>query len=466
MGDRRETLRALADFDRAASAAAPKAAAELEKRRAEKPDEEVTRADAQEQRTRRHLMEKAAGFHYERLFIHARLGLSQPRGKRREAARAWLEEIARGVGGRRGPALFLAEGFAALDEPGRALEYIKSARAADPDDWRALALEARIHFSAKHFQEAADRAVDSLSLVYFQPRMHLLLAGALRHVGDYESAETACRVAMAQMPGFAAGHMELARIMRARRQLGEAALHMATAQELRQTARQRRAADSAKVEELRASLARTDAPPFDHWDGSPLADRAAVVTVVAGLPRSGTSMMMQMLSAAGIPPHTDGLRAPDEDNPRGYYEHQQATRLQEDSSWVPAARGKVVKLVAHLVPFLPPGQEYRLVMMRRDLKEVVASQRAMLQRLGRPGGKIGAAALTRAYTRELIQVQNWLRKTPGVQVLSVDYASALRDPKETAQRLAAFLGAPFDIAAAAQSVEPGLQRQRADTYSL
>jgi predicted AlkP superfamily phosphohydrolase/phosphomutase len=464
LGDRAGALRALAQFDRAAEAAAPKAAADLDKRRAEKPDDQLTRTDAQEHHTRRHLMEKAAASSYERLFLHARLALAQPRGKRREAARAMLEEIARNAGRRRGPSLFLAEGFAALNEPARALEYIKSARHNDPDDWRALALEARIHFSAKAFQKAADRAVDSLSLVYFQPRLHLQLAGALRQLGDYGSAETECRVAMAQMPGFAAAHTELARIMRARRQLGEAALHLALGQQLRQAARQRRAADSAEAEELRASNGRMDSPAFERWDGAPPADRQTVVTVVSGLPRSGTSMMMQMLTAAGVPPYTDGVRAPDDDNPRGYYEHEQATRLQEDATWVSGARGKAVKLVAHLTPFLPPGEVYRLVMMRRDLEEVVASQRAMLERLGRRGGNIGAPALMRTYTRQLIQVQNWLRKTPGVQVLSVDYAAAVRDPKATAHRLAAFLGAPFDIAAAAQSVDPGLQRQRANTH--
>jgi len=241
---------------------------------------------------------------------------------------------------------------------------------------------------------------------------------------------------------------------------------MAQAQKLRETAKRRRAERSterkAEVEAARAAVAAESqgAPAFERWDGSAPKDRSQVVTIVTGLPRSGTSMMMQMLAAAGIPPHTDNQREADEDNPRGYYEHEQATRLRQDATWIPEARGKVVKIVAHLLPFLPAGEEYRLVFMRRDLKEVVASQKAMLERLGRKGGRIGDAALMRTYAGQLVQVQNWLRKTPGVQVMTVDYAEALRDQAGTAERLGAFLGAPFDAKAASGSVDASLRRQK------
>jgi hypothetical protein len=169
---------------------------------------------------------------------------------------------------------------------------------------------------------------------------------------------------------------------------------------------------------------------------------------------------MQMLAAGGMEPYTDRKREADEDNPRGYFEHEHATRLHRDASWIPEARGKVVKIVAHLLPFLPAGEDYRLVFTRRDLHEVVASQKAMLERLGRQGGKIGDAALMRTYAGQLVQVQNWLRKTPGVQAITIDYADALRDPAAAADRLAAFVGPPFDAAKAAASVEAGLRRQK------
>jgi hypothetical protein len=193
----------------------------------------------------------------------------------------------------------------------------------------------------------------------------------------------------------------------------------------------------------------------------PPADRSRVVVVVAGLPRSGTSMMMQALAAAGIAPYADHRRAPDPDNPRGYFEHENATRLRQDASWISEARGKAVKIVAHLLPYLPAGEEYRIILMHRNLEEVVASQRAMLARLERAGGRLDDRLLARTYTRQLVQVQTWLRSRPDVAVLPVNYADMVGEPGETLAKLAGFLGEPFDKAAATAAVDPSLQRQDA-----
>jgi Tfp pilus assembly protein PilF len=473
---------ALREYDRAAADFAPRAIEELKKRRAEKSDEDLGNDPKSHGRTeqyeRRELAEKASGFVFDRLFLRTRIALAEPKGKQKAAAREMLEQMAKGAGRREATALFLAEGFAAVGEDNRALEYLKHARRADPESWRALGLEARIHFAARRYRQAANFAVDSLSLIYFQPALHLLLGSCLRHLGDDAKAERECLVALAQMPGLPAAHAELARIMRKQKRLGEAALHMAQAQKLRETAEARLAEKSAghKAEAEAAvaagaavaadgsvaAVAHKDrsAPVLERWDGAAPADRSLVVTIVTGIPRSGTSMMMQMLAAAGLAPYTDSKREADEDNPRGYYEHEQATRLHRDATWIPEARGKVVKVVAHLLPYLPAGEAYRLVFMRRDLNEVVASQRDMLHRLGRKGGSLSEAALMRTYAGQLVQVQTWLRKTPGVQVITVEYAEALRNPAGAAERLAAFLGMPFDAKAAAGLVDPSLRRQK------
>ncbi len=474
-GDSAAAVRALDEYDSAAADFAPRALEELKKRRVEKSDEDAGGEPSRgrkEQYERRELAEKASGFVFDRLFLRTRIALAEPKGRKKAAAREMLEQMAKGAGGREALALFLAEGFAAVGEDGRALGYLKHARRADPESWRALALEARIHFTARRYQQAADFAVDSLSLIYFQPSLHLLLGSCLRHLGDDAKAERECLVALAQMPGLPAAHAELARIMRKQKRLGEVALHMAQAQKLRETTKRRLAENGAAHQAEADAAVGADAtigvvaskdrstPVLERWDGSAPADRSRVVTIVTGIPRSGTSMMMQMLAAAGLAPYTDNRREADEDNPRGYYEHEQATRLHRDAGWIREVRGKVVKVVAHLLPFLPAGEEYRLVFMRRDLNEVVASQRDMLRRLGRKGGSLSEAALMRTYTGQLVQVQNWLRKTPGVQAMTVEYAEALRNPAGTAERLAAFLGAPFDANAAAGLVDPSLRRQK------
>lgn len=469
-GERASAAAALDAFDRAAATFTPRAAEELRLQAENQPPvgpagdaatADRDRARREHQRLRG-VAEQATGYVQERLMLRVRLALAEPRGPKNERARELLGQMATGAERRHMPALFLAEGFASIGEPERALEWLRRARRRDPEDWRALSLEARIHFAAKRHQQAADRAVDSLSLIYFQPAVHLLLGASLRLLGDLATAERECQVALAQMPGLAAAHTELARIYRSQKRLGDSGLHLAHARALHDTAVRRRADRAAERQteaRLEAECKAAGAPGLELWDGSAPADRSRVVTIVSGLPRSGTSMMMQMLVAAGIPPHTDGAREADEDNRKGYFEHQQAIRLHTDAAWLPEARGKAVKIVAHLLPFLPAGEDYRVIFMRRDLNEVVASQKAMLDRLGRQGGKIGNHALMRAYTGQLVQVRNWLRKAPGVQAITVDYAETLRDAPSAARRLEAFLGAPFDAPAAARSVDRSLRRQ-------
>ena len=142
-----------------------------------------------------------------------------------------------------------------------------------------------------------------------------------------------------------------------------------------------------------------------------------------------------------------------------YFEHEKATQLHRDAAWVGEARGKAVKIVANLLPYLPEGQEYRIVFMHRALEEVTASQRAMLVRLRRKGGELGEKELARVYAGQLVRVREWLKRAAGVHVMPVQYGQALEDPVGTAARLAGFLGSPFDEERAAACVDARLRRQ-------
>lgn len=442
---------ALDAFDRAAGEYALRAAQELERRRAAKPDEAFDpQAEGPERREmyeRRQLAEKAGGHAIDRLMLRCRLAAAQPGQK--AAARELLEKLAAQAKLRRFLPIFLAQNFLAIGEHGRALEFVKRARRADPESWEALTIEARIHHAAGRHNQAVNAAIESLALVYFQPMLHYLLGLSLGRLGEDQRAAAEFRVALAQAPAFPAAHDALARLLRRHRQFGDAGLHMAQAAELRRRA------------EPAAEPATAPVPPFETPAAAPPADRSRLVTIVSGLPRSGTSMIMQVLAAAGLPPFTDRRRAADDDNPRGYFEHERATRLDRDSSWMPEARGKALKVIAALLPHLPANEKYRVVFLHRNLEEVVASQRAMLERLGRPGARLTDAQLMRAYTRQLVRVQNWLRRHPEIPVLAVRYDEAVRDPAATAARLARFLGTPFDETAAAGAIDGSLQRQRA-----
>ncbi len=179
------------------------------------------------------------------------------------------------------------------------------------------------------------------------------------------------------------------------------------------------------------------------------------IVVVSGLPRSGTSMMMQMLAAGGIEVLTDGVRAPDASNPHGYFELEAVKRLGRDDAWLAEASGRAVKVVAPLVPRLPLARRYRVVMMERRLDDVLRSQRAMLRRLHGSEAECGPsdAQLATAFARDLDHVHDHLsRHDRRFEVLRVSYEETLADPLAVAELLDDFLGGCLDLGAVAGAV--------------
>lgn len=185
-----------------------------------------------------------------------------------------------------------------------------------------------------------------------------------------------------------------------------------------------------------------------------------IVNIVSGLPRSGTSMMMRMIDAGGIPALTDNIRAADDDNPRGYYEFEPVKKTKEDPSWLHHAGGKVVKMVYRLLYDLPPDRTYRVVFMQRDLREVIASQDVMLQRRGRDGGEISEEKLLDLFRQQLADFDRWIADQPNFSIVHVNYNDVLNDPKPAVETVNNFLGGQLDTTAMAATVEPQLYRQR------
>ncbi len=186
-----------------------------------------------------------------------------------------------------------------------------------------------------------------------------------------------------------------------------------------------------------------------------------VITIVSGLPRSGTSMMMAMIDAGGIPALTDNLRKPDEDNPRGYFEYEPVKQTKQDPSWLGLAGGRVVKMVYRLLYDLPPGRRYRVVFMQRHLEEVIKSQDVMLEHRGQGGGALSPEKLMALFRQQLEQFDQWVRRQPNFEILYVNYNEIIRDPAATIRAVNEFLGGQLDVAAMQKVVEPTLYRQRA-----
>ncbi|MDR3621580.1 MAG: sulfotransferase [Paludisphaera borealis] len=182
------------------------------------------------------------------------------------------------------------------------------------------------------------------------------------------------------------------------------------------------------------------------------------ITIVSGLPRSGTSLMMQMLAQGGVEVVTDNIRTSDIDNPRGYYEFEQVKKLKEDASWLPETRGKGFKMVSQLLYDLPPSETYRIVFMRREFEEMLASQEKMLERLGRPAAP--RDEIQRAFTAHLDRLFAWLKEQPNMNVLFVRYQDLVANPREQAGQVNAFFGGRLDVDKMAAAVDPSLYRNR------
>ncbi len=185
------------------------------------------------------------------------------------------------------------------------------------------------------------------------------------------------------------------------------------------------------------------------------------VVVVSGLPRSGTSMAMRMLEAGGLATVVDDIRAADEDNPKGYFEDERVKDLAQegDRSWVAGARGKVVKVVSSLLTHLPDSSYYKVVFMRRNLHEVLASQAKMLARRGEVHDTPDDEML-RMYAQHLEKVEFQLRYRPNVEALHVEYRDVVEEPRGEAERMNEFLGGGLDVEAMVAAVDRQLYRNR------
>jgi hypothetical protein len=185
-----------------------------------------------------------------------------------------------------------------------------------------------------------------------------------------------------------------------------------------------------------------------------------MITIVSGLPRSGTSLMMQMLVAGGMPALADGERRADTDNPRGYLEWERIKQLPNHPASIAEGEGKVVKVISRLLLSLPAGHDYRVIFMQRPLPEVLASQDEMLRRRGTYKEGSDPAVISAAFEKHLREVHAWLESKAHIQTLRIPYHDVIHQPQRIAHQLAQFLGVPLRLEAMVQQVDASLYRNR------
>lgn len=181
------------------------------------------------------------------------------------------------------------------------------------------------------------------------------------------------------------------------------------------------------------------------------------IIIVSGLPRSGTSLMMQMLAAGSMPMLTDNIRKPDKHNPRGYYEYEKVKSLKEDQSWLSEAQGKAVKIVSPLLFFLPKTFFYKVIFMERNLEEIMASHKVMIGEKS-PSPQDEQQALK----NHLQEIKTYLNNYDCFEVLFIDYLEVINKPAAELDKAGKFLTdiAHLDLTEMARIIAPTLYRQK------
>jgi hypothetical protein len=192
-------------------------------------------------------------------------------------------------------------------------------------------------------------------------------------------------------------------------------------------------------------------------------DTDKTIIVVSGLPRSGTSLMMNMLAAGGLSVLTDSLRSADDDNPNGYFEFEPVKQLANgQSGWLSEANHRVVKVISALLEHLPKNCRYKVLFMERDLKEILASQRKMLARRHEET-RVSDAEMEEQFQKHLAATKYWLARQPNMDVLYVDYNKMMSGEEDYYQAIADFLAFPLDIPKMRSVPNAQLYRNRAES---
>ena len=178
--------------------------------------------------------------------------------------------------------------------------------------------------------------------------------------------------------------------------------------------------------------------------------------IVSGIPRSGTSLLMQMLRAGGVEILSDHKRKADKSNPKGYLEMDAVKRLEKDNSCLKGKKGKAVKVISHLLKHVPEDQEYKVIFMNRKIKEILKSQDKMVGEKKDTFSKV----LIEAFKKELKVVKQWARENPRMEVLNLHYGDMIKDPQTQAEKIIEFLNAPLDKEKMVNVVDPSLYRSK------
>jgi predicted AlkP superfamily phosphohydrolase/phosphomutase/tetratricopeptide (TPR) repeat protein len=290
-------------------------------------------------------------------------------------------------------------------------------KAIEIDSQKAIyhATLAEVLLQLNEYEEAAEYAMTSIELIKYFPKAHFILGQALEQLGDLANAKLAFEMASRLKPKvFHKAEKSLENV----------------------------------IEKLEMDL------KYDNKSSAKY--RKNQITIVSGLPRSGTSLMMQMLDYGGMDCLVDGKREADESNPKGYYEYEPVMSIYKDNSWMDKAQNKTVKIVAPLLNKIDEQYRYKIIFMTRDLNEILKSQQKMIGKIE----DVFPVKLYNKFQKLLSNIEVWKKKEPGVELIYLDYKDVLENPESTVKSIERFLGVPLNQSAMINCIDKKLYRTK------
>lgn len=302
-----------------------------------------------------------------------------------------------------------------------------------------------IHRKRNEFAKAKESFENALSLEIDKPKYHQALAETLIRLEEYEEAVAHALTSIELVKYYPDAHYTLGEALEKLGDLENAQKAYEMASKLKPKSHFR--AESA-IENIQEKIEQKDKSEYKY--------RKDQIVIVSGLPRSGTSLMMQMINKGGIEALIDDKREADVSNPKGYYEYEPVMSLHKDNTWLDIGKNKVVKVVAPLLKFLPPKYRYKVIFMNRDLSEVIKSQQKMI---GKNTENL-PIKLFQSYTKHLNQVEIWKEKEPNVELIYLDYKEVLDNTGQAIEKIVKFIGVEMDKEAMKLCVDTSLYRNK------
>lgn len=308
-----------------------------------------------------------------------------------------------------------------------------------------------IKYKLAKFEEAKDAFEKAISIESDRAKYHRAIAEAYIELGEYEEAVDYALTSIELVKYFPVAHYVLGRALEKMGDLENAKIAYETAERLQPRSYDKARKAIENIEEW--SMLGNDVDKEKEY-----AYRENQIVIVSGLPRSGTSLMMQMLAKGGVEILTDENRKADTSNPKGYYEYDPVMSIHKDNTWLDKAQNKGVKIVAPLLQYLSPKFRYKIIFMTRDLNEVVKSQQIMR---GKDPNTL-PIHLFDAYKKLLDNVKVWDDREPGVEMIYLNYKEVIENPSAAIDTVTSFIGVDLDKEAMATCVDKKLYRNRAN----